>query len=117
MRGVQRCLVGYTGGVKDEVTYQNIGDYTEALLIEYDPKATDLLTILSEWKSQASPYPEKCQYRTALWYLNDEQKSQMIEFVEKMSGGKYVDVEEATQFFMAEEYHQNFLAKQTAGVF
>ena len=117
MRGVQRCLVGYTGGVKDEVTYQAIQDYTEALFIEYDPTTTDLLTILGEWKKQASPYPQKCQYRTAVWYLNDEQKSQMVEFVDNMDGGKYVDVEEATQFFMAEEYHQNFLAKQSSNVF
>ena len=109
-------MVGYTGGIQEEPTYQNIGDYTEALLVEYDTSQTNLVEILNEWKHQASPYPTKCQYRTALWYLNEEQELQMKKYVANMSGGKYVDVEPATQFFMAEEYHQNFLAKQTAGI-
>ena len=113
MKGVKRCLVGYTGGIQEEPTYQNIADYTEALFVEYDPSMTDLLTILTEWKRQASPYPSKRQYRTALWYVSEDQKAQMTNFVKDMPGGKYVDVESATQFFMAEEYHQNFLAKQT----
>ena len=117
MWGVKRCLVGYTGGIEEQPTYQNIGDYTEALFIEYDNDSTDLGTILRAWMSQASPYPQKCQYRTALWYLNEEQEYQMKSFVSNMAGGKYVDVEAATQFFMAEEYHQNFLAKQNAGIF
>ena len=65
-------------------------------------------------KGQASPYPCKRQYRAAIWYLNDEQKEVAQDFVSGMSGSKYVDVEPATQFFQAEEYHQNFLEKQTA---
>lgn len=112
--GVKRCLVGYTGGEEDEVTYQNIADYTEALLIEYDPTVVSYGDILKLWKEQASPYPCKRQYRTALWYVNESQKKVAEDFMSGMSGAKYVDIEPATQFFMAEEYHQNFLEKQTA---
>jgi len=110
-------LVGYTGGVQDEVTYENIADYTEALLVEYDPSVTSYEDVLKEWKTHADPYPSKRQYRTALWYLSDDQKERAQKFVdETWSSGaaKYVDVEPATQFFMAEEYHQNFLNKQRA---
>ena len=64
---MKRCLVGYSGGQQDNVTYQNIADYTEALWIEYDTTVTDLEAILKAWKEMASPYPSKCQYRTALW--------------------------------------------------
>lgn len=114
LRGVKRCLVGYTGGVQEQPTYQNIADYTEALLIEFDTSTTNLANILEEWRKQTSPYKTKCQYRTALWYLNEEQELQLKDMAKTMSGGKYVDVEPATQFFMAEEYHQNFIAKRAA---
>lgn len=113
LRGVKRCIVGYTGGVQEQPTYQNIADYTEALLIEFDSTETSIDVILEEWRKQTSPYKTKCQYRTALWYLSEKQEAQMKKMANTMSGGKFVDVEPATQFFMAEEYHQNFIAKQT----
>ena len=111
---MNRCLVGYTGGVEEEVTYKNMGDYTEALLVEFVPSVISYEQILEEWKNMAEPYPSKRQYRTALWYLNDDQKENAETFVSGMRGAKFVDVEPATQFFLAEEYHQNFLTKQTA---
>jgi peptide-methionine (S)-S-oxide reductase len=37
MDGVKRCVVGYSGGKADNPTYRNIQDYTEALLVEYNP--------------------------------------------------------------------------------
>jgi len=99
--------------VGDDRTYQNIQDYTEALLVEFDPTVISYEDVLEHWKGMASPYPaSKRQYRTAVWYLNDDQRQVAEEFVAKMPGGKYVDVEPATQFFLAEEYHQNFLEKQ-----
>lgn len=113
MRGVTKCVVGYTGGVQEKPHYHNIADYTEALLVEFDENAVSLTEILSEWRKQTSPYKTSCQYRTALWYRNDEQKAVMEDVVNDMSGGRYVDVEPATQFFRAEEYHQDFIVKQT----
>lgn len=115
--GVQECIVGYTGGVADGVTYHNMGDYTEALWIRYDTQRTNLPNILQAWQDMAMPYPTKRQYRTALWYTNDAQKQEMQAFVEALqkegySGVEHIDLEPATQFFRAEEYHQNFLAKQ-----
>ena len=93
-----------------------MGDYTEALWIQYDKSVTNLTKILDAWKDMAMPYPTKCQYRTALWYTNDEQKKEMEAYVQRLregsfSGVEYIDLEPATQFFAAEDYHQNFLAK------
>jgi len=106
--GVDRCLVGYSGGVEDSPTYQSIKDYTEALLIEFDPTVTSYESILKLWRELHTPYPNKRQYRSAIMYLNDEQEKIAREFCK---GEKYVDVEPATKFFMAEEYHQNYLNK------
>lgn len=93
-------------------SYDNIQDYTEALLIEYDPAVVSYRAILDLWRSQHTPYPNKRQYRSAIMYRNEEQKKVAEESYGKE---KYVDIEPATQFYMAEEYHQNYLKKMTAG--
>ena len=91
-------------------SYQNIQDYTEALLIEYDPTVVSYESLLKLWRTQHTPYPNKRQYRSAIMYNDNKQKG----IAEALYGHeKYVDIEPATQFFMAEEYHQNYLAKMT----
>lgn len=109
MPGVDRCIVGYSGGLEPDPTYHNIQDYTEALLIEYDPSSTTSFTsILDTWRSQHTPYPNKRQYRSVIWFLNAEQEA-----IAKEGYGseKYVDIEPATRFFMAEAYHQDYVKK------
>jgi len=83
-------------------------DYTEALFVEYDPKVVSYRDILEKWKQQGQPYPTKTQYRWAVFYLNEEQEQVAKEFCQKMD---HVDVEPVTKFYMAEERHQNFLAR------
>ena len=72
-----------------------------------------------QWQESDSPYyPQKRQYRSGIFYLNDEQRKVAETFVEKLNeeysgaGKLYIDVEPATKFYRGEEYHQNFLAKQ-----
>lgn len=108
MTGVDRCLVGYAGGVRTDPHYQNIQDYTEALLIEFDPSVTSFAKILQLWRTLHAPYPSKRQYRSAIMYLNKQQAAVAMELC---GGEKFVDIEPATNFFMAEEYHQDYLKK------
>lgn len=116
--GVKQCVVGYTGGKADNPTYRNIQDYTEALWIEFDPKEISLEELLQRWIRMHSPTntKAKCQYRAAVWYLNEKQKEIAVEFLENLSErlGKKVTsaVEPATRFYRAEEYHQNFISNQ-----
>jgi peptide-methionine (S)-S-oxide reductase len=61
-------------------------------------------------------YSSKGQYRTAIWYLNDEQKqialAKLVTLEETSNGSKvYVDIESANPFYQAEEYHQKYMAK------
>jgi peptide methionine sulfoxide reductase MsrA len=58
----------------------------------------------------------KTQYRSAVFYVNDEQKAVAEEVVAGMraSAGHFelfCDVEPATRFYRAEEYHQDFMSK------
>lgn len=119
MTGVVDCVVGYGGGVAPDPTYQNIQDYTEALLVEYNPEVVSYRDVLKEWSTMDYPLvPQKKQYRSALFCINEMQLEQARDFVqglhEKYSekGQVYVDVEPISAFYRAEEYHQDFLAKQ-----
>lgn len=110
MAGVDRCLVGYAGGVQPDPTYQNIQDFTEALWIEFDPTVTTYKQLLQVWLELHSPCPMKRQYRSAIMYLNEEQRTVAQDFC---NGRNFVDVEPATKFYLGEEYHQNYLRKMS----
>lgn len=121
MNGVSRCIVGYSGGKEENPTYRNIKDHTEALLVEFDPKRCSYEDLVVEWSRMHTPSTRKakCQYRSAVWYLTEEQKETCDEVVAgiKALHGKDVEttVEPATRFYRGEEYHQNFMAKQMGG--
>jgi len=124
MGGVVDCIVGYSGGVASSPNYQDIQDYTEALLVEYNPDKLSYEDILQEWSTMDYPFvQQKTQYRSAIFAVGDEQFKQANSFVERLQAKHaagddddkkniYVDVEPITKFYRAEEYHQDFLAKQ-----
>jgi methionine-S-sulfoxide reductase len=108
-------VVGYSGGKQVNPTYRNIKDHTEALLIEFDPLVVSYQDLALEWSRMHLPtYEGKCQYRSAVWYLNEEQKKAAESVVEEMkasTGKVYTSVDKATRFYRAEEYHQNYFQK------
>lgn len=116
MNGVARCVVGYSGGQELKPTYRNIMDHTEALLIEFDPDVLTFEDLLVSWsKMHSATSAAKCQYRSAVWYLNDDQKAEaegLLDGMKAMTRGKVTSkVEPVTRFYRAEEYHQNYLSK------
>jgi peptide-methionine (S)-S-oxide reductase len=108
MYGVQRCIVGYSGGSEPNPSYSEMKDYTESVLVEFDRNLIDYESILKKWKSMIDPYPEKRQYRTAVFYLNQEQE-RVARFI--CQDLDHVDVEPVTRFFLGEARHQDFLAR------
>ena len=104
--GISQCIVGYSGGEQPFPTYESMMDHTESLLIEYDPQRYSYLDILKKWRTLGVPYPAKTQYRWAVFYLNPQQEQIAKDFCRDI---KYVDVEPATKFYMAEARHQDFL--------
>jgi peptide-methionine (S)-S-oxide reductase len=92
-------------------------DATEAFMVEFDPAIIPYEKILDAWADQHAPfYPSKCQYRSAIFYTSEEQLNIAAMKINELSrGGQrkvYVDLEPATSFYRAEEYHQDFLEKQ-----
>ena len=114
MNGVARCIVGYSGGSELLPTYRTIKDHTEALLVEFDPTLISYEDLVIEWSRMHSPVGKrKCQYRSAVWFLNDDQKGTCEDIFAGMKASYGADfassLEPATRFYRAEEYHQNYL--------
>jgi len=115
-----RCVVGYSGGKELNPTYRTIKDHTEALLVEFDPEVISYEDLVVEWARRHSPVGKRsCQYRSAVWFLNDEQKEICENIVAGLKASKGDGVassaEPATRFYRAEEYHQEYLGKMMGG--
>lgn len=74
--------------------------------------------LLEHWGRMHNPTIKKtmCQYRAAVWYVNEKQQKEAESFVKELEGrigGKvHSAIEPVTRFYRAEEYHQNFITKQ-----
>jgi len=110
-------MVGYSGGKELNPTYRRIKDHTESVLIEFDPNVLSFEDVLIEWSRMHSPTRKtSTQYRSAVFYLDEDQKESAEEIVAGMraaaGGNIQCDVEKATRFYRAEEYHQDFLSQR-----
>jgi len=121
MPGVVRTRVGYCGGDHADPTYHDIGDDSETIEIDFDPAKlsyTDLLEIF--WTSH-SPCMRawSTQYKSAIFYANDEQKKAALasrdKFSEKLRGAKIqTEISALKKFYPAEDYHQKYVLRNSA---
>lgn len=127
--GVVNTEVGYMGGTKEAPTYEEVSldntGHAEVVKIEYNKdKITydELLNIF--WHSHNPTELNKqgpdvgTQYRSVVFYQSSEQKDKAtisknaIEKSGKYKGIVVTEIVEAGTFYKAEEYHQQYLAKQ-----
>lgn len=114
--GVSRCVVGYAGGHEPNPTYKRMKDYTECVLVEFDPDVVTFEDLLIEFGRMHSPTSSWTrQYRSVIFYSNEEQKEQAEEFLDGLRassrGELYTKIEPMSKFYKAEEYHQNYITK------
>jgi len=126
--GVLSTKVGYTGGNTQNPTYEevctNTTGHAEAIEIRYDPLKISYNQLLEIFWTIHNPtqfnrqgFDIGSQYRSAIFYLNDEQKKLAEESKEKLEkSGKYKDkitteIESAGIFYPAEDYHQQYYKK------
>jgi peptide-methionine (S)-S-oxide reductase len=118
MKGVNRCVVGYAGGHEPNPTYRQMKDFTECVLVEFDQTVVSFEDLLIEFGKMHSPTsPRSRQYRSVIFYSNDDQKEQAEEYLQGLRGSTrreiYTKVEKMTKFYKGEEYHQNYIAKMS----
>jgi len=126
--GVLKTQVGYIGGHKENPTYKEVCNtdtgHAEAMEVIYDPEKTDFETLARLFFEIHDPThlnrqgPDiGPQYRSAVFYLDEEQKkiTEMLIGLLKEKGFDVVtEVVEATKFWPAEDYHQQYYEKTGA---
>lgn len=95
----------------------------ESIRIRYDPSVvsyTDLLDLMFNYHTPADPRWAGTQYRSAIFVYNDEQRRMAQRLLQEKIGGKlvtYVAIEDASDFYKAEEYHQKYLEKASSRMY
>ncbi|MFT6053235.1 MAG: peptide-methionine (S)-S-oxide reductase [Roseivirga sp.] len=125
VEGVTDVVSGYTGGEEKNPTYKAVSygetTHAEAIQIYYDPKVISYERLLEIFFVTHDPTQVNgqgpdvgTQYRTEVYYHDNEQKAQAEKYIAKLnSEGKYekkiaTKVTEYDEFWLAEEYHQNY---------
>jgi peptide-methionine (S)-S-oxide reductase len=126
--GVVSTEVGYTGGKKTNPTYEDHDGHAEALEVTYDDKATSYKRLLDFFFRIHNPTTLNQQgndrgtsYRSAIFYGNDEEKKITEEFIGIVNASKrwqdpvVTSLEPLGVFYKAEDYHQDYLQKNSGG--
>ena len=126
--GVLDTRVGYTGGDVPNATYPNHGTHAEAIEIIFDPNETSYRKMLEFFFQIHDPTTLNRQgndigtsYRSAIFYTSDEQKLIAEDTIKDVDAsglwpGKVVtEVEPVSDFWEAEDYHQDYLEKNPNG--
>jgi peptide-methionine (S)-S-oxide reductase len=116
--GVISTQVGYAGGTKENPTYYSLGDHSETVRVEYDPTQISYQQLLDVfWASHSPNYPPVSQqYASIVFYHNEEQRRLAEETKQReqdaVGGEIYTEIIPATEFYLAEDYHQKYYLRQ-----
>ncbi|WP_394761285.1 peptide-methionine (S)-S-oxide reductase MsrA [Phenylobacterium sp.] len=132
--GVWVTAVGYVNGITPNPTYEEVCSgrtgHTEAVLVVYDPKAITYAALLKVfWESHDPTQGMRqgndvgTQYRSGVYPTNDAQsaaaESSKVAYQQALSAKGFgritTEIVPAGEFYFAEDYHQQYLAKNPAG--
>jgi len=132
--GVEETAVGYAGGTTPNPSYERVCSgstgHTEVVLVVYDPARISLPQLLKIFWENHNPTQGMrqgndvgSQYRSAL-YVDSEQDRQaaeesLVRYQQALSsrglGGITTEIKTGQAFYYAEDYHQQYLAKNPGG--
>jgi peptide-methionine (S)-S-oxide reductase len=132
--GVYTTAVGYAGGFTPNPTYEETCSgqtgHTEAVLVVFDPSKVSFDQLLRVFWENHNPTQGMrqgndvgTQYRSAIYYTSDAQKaaieSSMAMYQERLATAGFgeitTEVKPLGEFYYAEPYHQQYLAKNPNG--
>ena len=134
LEGVYSTAAGYSGGYTPNPTYREVCSgqtgHNEVVLVIYDPAVVSYERLLSVFWESHDPtqgmrqgHDIGTQYRSGVYTYNEAQKEAALASRDtygealKASGHGMVTTEiaDATEFYYAEDYHQQYLAKNPGG--
>lgn len=131
LEGVIDVVPGYSGGQTENPTYEQVSrgstDHLEAVQITYDPSKISYQKLVDVFWTQIDPTDQGgqfvdrgSQYKTAIFYHDDEQKRTAEESRAKLEkSGRYskpiiTEIRKYVVFYEAEDYHKDFYKKSPA---
>jgi len=128
LKGVIDVVSGYTGGQTENPTYGEVTSgktgHCEAVEISFDPSQISYEKLLDVFWKSINPttinrqfFDKGTQYRTAIFYHNDEQNRSAEESKKALAeSGRFdkpivTEIVSASTFYPAEEYHQDYYKK------
>lgn len=132
--GVWLTMVGYSAGITPNPTYKEtctgMTGQNEVVRVIYDPKVIsydDLLRVF--WEGHDPTQGDRqgndvgTQYRSGIYTYSDAQagaaEASRAVYAERLKGAGYgpitTEIKPATEFYFAEDYHQQYLAKNPGG--
>jgi peptide-methionine (S)-S-oxide reductase len=125
--GVTHTAVGYAGGTVDDPTYKQVCTGTtrhaEVVYLEFDPEQVSYEQLLETFWSCHNPTTLNrqgpdigTQYRSAIFYYDDAQRDaaehSKLAKSNDLANPIVTQIEAAGEFFIAEDYHQQYFEKQ-----
>jgi peptide-methionine (S)-S-oxide reductase len=133
-QGVHFTAVGYTAGHATDPTYREVCSgwtgHAEAVLVDFDPRVTSYAAMLKIFWEGHDPTqgmrqgPDVgTQYRSGIYCYGDTQLREAVAsrdaYQQRLTAAGYTEITTeilpASEFFMAEEYHQQYLLKNPGG--
>jgi len=127
LEGIIKTEVGYCGGHNAQTSYREVcsgtTNHAEVVKLDFDPKIITFEQILEYFFEFHDPTtldsqgPDfGTQYRSEIFYLNDEQKNTAKKVMDKenerLSGKVVTKISQVKNYCAAEEYHQRYLEKR-----
>ncbi|MFB6183746.1 MAG: peptide-methionine (S)-S-oxide reductase MsrA [Haloarculaceae archaeon] len=111
--GVIRTRVGYAGGEHADPTYDDLGDHTEVVQVDYDPARMDYGDALETfWAIHDPTTARKRQYRSLILAHDEAQRERARAHVDGIARQADVEVETDVEPYetlsLAEDYHQKY---------
>ncbi len=130
--GVKSTQVGYSDGVTKNPTYEDVctdtTGHVEAVEVDYDPQEVSYEELLKIFWNNHNPTTLNRQgpdvgkqYRSAVFFHTPEQKKAAIEMKEKLNpiarekfqSDIVTEIKPVSDFYRAEEYHQQYFSKSS----
>src|SRR5690606_24452178 len=130
LKGVMNTSVGYANGNKENPTYQEvcngIANHAEAVQITYNENESNLNVLLEHFFRIIDPtslnrqgHDIGIQYRSGIYYHDEETKQAALNYIiqeqKKYTKKIVVAVEPLKNYYLAENYHQDYLDKNPNG--
>ncbi|MDR2711254.1 MAG: peptide-methionine (S)-S-oxide reductase MsrA, partial [Burkholderiales bacterium] len=128
--GVADVTVGYANGTTKNPTYEQVCSgktgHAETVHVRYDPQTVSLKTLATQFFKIINPISVNrqgndtgSQYRTGMYFVNAEDKTilaaVMVDVQKKYDKPLAVELLPLQNYYLAEEYHQNYLKKNPGG--